>query len=805
MQGFVAQQQNNTNSTSLANSFYSMCTGKFAITACTAIQASILTSTAGNYGKRAGRLCTDLGLCTADMTSGCQLNVSADNTTTPPTGTLDLCTLQGTSLGASLAGVAASTALPPGMCQNTTDCNSADLTCMVNLASAQQLCTCTNGTDTCIPLGTCRATDCASCGQCVAATKPFAQQQALVTNASAIAQAWTPFCATTGRSNNACAVVAPQIAASFAGNLGKRAAALCNQLQECAADMGANCSITSSTLGVNTPLKGPIDLCSAEGVTNGTVVMGIAPVVQIPIGHCVATADCGSPDLMCSMASTSQMCTCSNGLDTCTNLGSCVKTPCKTCKDCVTSLQPFVTHEYSNPDQVSVSNAFLNFCVGSSRDSALCAKVATAVNTSQYGNLGKRAAGLCAQLNECTAETNTPSCQVTVVTAVSQTSLTATPADMCTLEGVSGGSVLMGMSATGALPAGTCYDSADCGSTDLQCRTDSAVDLCTCTDGADTCKKIGACVPTPCKACRDCISAMQPFTSTVLSNQTADQVANAFYTFCLGTGRTSAGCFDVQFAISGTKNGNLGRRPGAICKELEEGCNQDLGSCTITGSTLDVCSQDGLATGSLVPNIAASTTLPSGTCRADADCNNLDKRCSMDSTTELCTCSGAVDTCTTLGQCVDTPCKTCKSCILKLQNHTTTEAHLLINSSQVATDFYGLCMDPATGLEQSSCQPMADYIGFTWNNNFGKRAGALCGMLNQCALDIASSCQLSNGASLTGALDTCTVEGIALGAQLPGVLTQAGKCLAPVNLVNLPTNRSCLSITCISRLYAVLL
>lgn len=77
---------------------------------------------------------------------------------------------------------------------------------------------------------------------------------------------------------------------------------------------------------------GGVDYCTVSGVTNGPSVEGIATSLVTPLGSCRVDADCGAADQFCSMASTSQLCTCSGGTDTCITLGVCRPTPCATCQ-----------------------------------------------------------------------------------------------------------------------------------------------------------------------------------------------------------------------------------------------------------------------------------------------------------------------------------------------------------------------------------------------------------------------------------------------------------------------------------------
>ena len=68
---------------------------------------------------------------------------------------------------------------------------------------------------------------------------------------------------------------------------------------------------------------------------------------------------------------------------------------------------------------------------------------------------------------------------------------------------------------------------------------------------------------------------------------------------------------------------------------------------------------------------------------------------------------------------------------------------------------------------------LQSFVATSYHGNFGKRAGALCGMLGQCTVAARKDCPIEVNA-VTGAFDSCTAEGIAGGASLPGVATGTG-------------------------------
>lgn len=95
--------------TALSSDFYSWCSGRgYALASCRSVQASITTSMSGNLARRAGALCQRLEECHASVASDltCGLAVSGTgNSSSPVSGRLDLCTVEGVSGGQPVAGL----------------------------------------------------------------------------------------------------------------------------------------------------------------------------------------------------------------------------------------------------------------------------------------------------------------------------------------------------------------------------------------------------------------------------------------------------------------------------------------------------------------------------------------------------------------------------------------------------------------------------------------------------------------------------------------------------------------------------
>lgn len=228
------------------------------------------------------------------------------------------------------------------------------------------------------------------------------QQQS---SSTVVADDWKTFCnKTLNRPGTLCGSVATSIAASYAGGMGRRAGALCLALGDCVADMGNNCSISTTLLATNKTTSGAISLCTAEGIQAGAALPGVgldkdrtaSHAKLVAAGRCLTTQDCNDPNLMCSSTSTPQtqlcLCTAATGLDDCTTYGTCVRTPCKVCSDCLSLISTgFISQQLYATDSFKVANSFYSFCTATGLASGtLCMSVAGSVNGSiPTGNKGE--------------------------------------------------------------------------------------------------------------------------------------------------------------------------------------------------------------------------------------------------------------------------------------------------------------------------------------------------------------------------------------------------------------------------------
>lgn len=306
----------------------------------------------------------------------------------------DKCTLEGVSDGDLPPGVRPVGFKPLGTCFNSSDC-SAGYDCKKTDNKAICSCDPSTGSDTCNALGSCVMQPCKACEVCVQAMQLFPDIAKDTTKASEVADKFRSFCAGTGRSPLACEAAATDIAGSVNGNLGRRVGALCRSLAECT-DQASNCSVASVS-GQPAQL---LDLCSVEGVKGGKPVPDAS--FHDPLNSCTGDGDCAAqPGMFCSRATTQMVCSCTAGAVACVQKGSCQPTPCKVCRDCISSMQSYVASTTWDNSSL-VAAAFQTACSGRSDTSnAQCMSVSSYIQSSNKGNLGRRAGALCSMLGEC--------------------------------------------------------------------------------------------------------------------------------------------------------------------------------------------------------------------------------------------------------------------------------------------------------------------------------------------------------------------------------------------------------------------
>lgn len=166
-----------------------------------------------------------------------------------------------------------------------------------------------------------------------------------------------------------------------------------------------------------------------------------------------------------------------------------------------------------------------------------------------------------------------------------------------------------------------------------------------------------------CKECSSCLKAAQKFVKdTVQAADSAAQVSTKFAaeTWCAPT-YGDAACLRLERKIAASKDGNLGRRPAAICYHLgacepSRGCigtaaNETNANITIS-APLDVCTGNGLVGG---PRVGAPPYNASLVCRADSECTKMPHQvCTVPAANAQTSCEcqeDGVDACFLLGTC----------------------------------------------------------------------------------------------------------------------------------------------------------
>jgi hypothetical protein len=417
---------------------------------CNSTHSLIAQSARGYLGRRAGALCALLQQCPPpEMLPNCTLshNVTA---TEVITGNLSLCTIQGISGNGTM--LPDTVLIPPPMsntsCKITADCRDPNLVCMVP-AATNETCVCVAGKDDCFKLGTCTRTPAKVCTDCLTEWAAFGNATLNQTDAVSLSQAFLSNCNST-RSMSVCDPVAQIIASS--ANFGKRSTGICTMLPDCSPGALPNTtSLRIPGLIPGTVLEGSslmFDYCTVEGFPGGKLLPDFYPVNRWPLGACSDDANCTGigAGLFCNKTISKAYCTCSNGTNTCLDIGVCQPTPCTRCQRCLqTFTSQFVAANLFQPKDTVVAN-FNASCTALQEDKndAICQVVTSSINGSTpNGVLGRRAGGICRALGACDLEA-LANCTMTV-TSPDQRNATGA-LSLCRVQGVSGGTLPYGIS-----------------------------------------------------------------------------------------------------------------------------------------------------------------------------------------------------------------------------------------------------------------------------------------------------------------------------------------------------------------------
>lgn len=183
--------------------------------------------------------------------------------------------------------------------------------------------------DTCY--GACIPTPCGACNTCIRSVRVFTLSVKDNTDAAGVASAWSTYCSSTlQRTSTSCEFIRAQILASPNGNLGKRAGLICQLLQDCAS-LPSDCKLEPA-IATNAPAA--LDLCTVGGTAAGVQVPNVQSRAAFVLqdGQCFDNSNCTRAGQVCNKQLTTDVSICNAGVDSLVTLGTCVRTPCQTCK-----------------------------------------------------------------------------------------------------------------------------------------------------------------------------------------------------------------------------------------------------------------------------------------------------------------------------------------------------------------------------------------------------------------------------------------------------------------------------------------
>jgi hypothetical protein len=575
-------------------------------------------------------------------------------------------------------------------------------------------------------------------------TQQFTTSTAATTNSSDVAKKWVTFCSGIKAYNaSMCDSVRACIASSFAGSMGKQAGKLCQLFGSCTvAVVSEGCPIITQLLNGQL-VRQNLDMCTVEGVTGGSRVPGVSGSAALAPGRCFNSGDCKSDSLECSMTNPVTIYTCEQGTLVSSTQGTCVKTACQVCRDCLSATQPFALKQASASNATKIAEEWLVYCNVNSDSlgaATKCAEVAANISTTGVvlGNLGKRAAGLCFALGRCS----------------SGICSNGTDLDRCMVQGLKSGMRVPGVAASTDLPYGQCFHKDNCTAPADTC-TPGTTKLCTCANGVDTCSTapLGTCTIASggCSDCKQCLLTVQPFIQGLLAGNTS---TSQWASFCKThkASTSSAACdnaVQTMFSSSATGAVNSYHRAGMLCSALQR-CSS---TCTIGNITLlsgasaasaaglDFCTAEGVTGGRVLSTFGVSATkdLPKGSCQNDMQCGDTNLQCNTSSATRFCYCQGGTDFCSDIGTCKPTPCAVCNDC-LDAANNLVDTTKFMQGSAAVASAYTTWCKaQPNLADKCSNVNIMSASI------NTGKRASLLCQALGACnAAALPATCKLAS-------------------------------------------------------------
>lgn len=418
--------------------------------------------------------------------------------------------------------------------------------------------------------------------------------------------------------------------------------------------------------------------------------------------------------------------------------------PCRQCRACIAGMFTFLEPLLPETDANRIATLFNTEC-RKTRAGDLCDAVTAEIRASPLGNKGKRAGWICKALNECKTE------QFELTCSLMSSQIPHGEVDVCRPQGTTAGYITIPNVIRPGTPLnpGFCQNDTHCPATQLCANTSDPSAppftrcVCDARTGTDTCEQYYSCIDSPCTVCRKCFVLARDFAATVQNEVLSSAVAEAFRTFCAKQHSLEV-CSKVAVEIFESYQGNLGKRPGWICRALQ-GCPADLSTglpanCVIgpnrTTTELmiapanhSVCTVDGRVNGVLASSMYRniSSPPPVGSCNAGRSCNiSKGEVCSYNAGLKFCVCDEATgtDDCSELGMCQAITCEDCNKCIQatipwivpRLRNN---------NATEIAAAWTTHC----TGtLKRSAaaCEVARNAILVSKNGNVGKRALTLC-------------------------------------------------------------------------------
>jgi hypothetical protein len=254
---------------------------------------------------------------------------------------------------------------------------------------------------------------CSDCKLCLAAVQPLTKQ---APQDSAAISTWVKSCTAQLNTSVACAAVGTSFGTDV--NKYRRAGQLCQALQRCTQSLAASadCTLPGIPLGADgtSNSQARLDFCSAEGVTGGGVIPGVSPTKTLPSGKCQNDMQCGSANLQCDTSNTTAFCYCEGGSDLCLSVGSCVRTSCAICNDCLDSANTLTAATRFLQDNTTVVSAFDKWCSTPSQQgwapASKCSEIMSLITANM--NVAKRAGLLCQTLGACNPSTLPATCRL---------------------------------------------------------------------------------------------------------------------------------------------------------------------------------------------------------------------------------------------------------------------------------------------------------------------------------------------------------------------------------------------------------